>query len=98
MTRCGRAASTPSDVVEPQPVIHVAGNHAPTMVFLSLKRLGKRVYARFRVCDDASYCDLDTTMTCVSPRPDGEPCTAQEQCEHSCDQDTGTCYTPPICI
>jgi hypothetical protein len=45
--------STPSDVVEPQPVIHVAGNKAPTIAFLSLKRLGKRVYARFRVCDDA---------------------------------------------
>jgi hypothetical protein len=45
--------STPSDVVEPQPVIHVAGNKAPTIVFLSLKRLGRRVYARFRVCDDA---------------------------------------------
>jgi len=45
--------STPSDVVEPQPVIHVAGNKAPTIVFLSLKRLGQRVYARFRVCDDA---------------------------------------------
>ena len=45
--------STPSDVVEPQPVIHVAGNKAPTITFLSLKRLGVRVYARFRVCDDA---------------------------------------------
>ena len=46
--------STPSDVVEPQPVIHVAGNKAPTIAFLSLKRLGNRVYARFRVCDDAA--------------------------------------------
>jgi hypothetical protein len=46
--------STPSDVVEPLPVIHVAGNKAPTIAFLSLKRLGKRVYARFRVCDDAA--------------------------------------------
>ena len=46
--------STPSDVVEPQPVIHVAGNKAPTITFLSLKRLGVRVYARFRVCDDAA--------------------------------------------
>jgi hypothetical protein len=45
--------STPSDIVQPQPVIHVAGNKAPTIVFLSLKRLGLRVYARFRVCDDA---------------------------------------------
>jgi hypothetical protein len=46
--------STPSDVVEPLPVIRVAGNKAPTIVFLSLKRLGNRVYARFRVCDDAA--------------------------------------------
>jgi hypothetical protein len=46
--------STPSDVVEPLPVIHVAGNKAPTITFLSLKRLGVRVYARFRVCDDAA--------------------------------------------
>lgn len=46
--------STPSDVVEPLPVIHVAGNKAPTIAFLSLKRLGQRVYARFRVCDDAA--------------------------------------------
>jgi len=45
--------STPSDVVEPLPVIHTAGNKAPTIAFLSLKRLGNRVYARFRVCDDA---------------------------------------------
>jgi len=45
--------STPSDVVTPQPPIVVAGNKAPTIAFLSLKRLGVRVYARFRVCDDA---------------------------------------------
>ena len=30
----------------------VAGNKAPTLTFLSLKRVGLRVYARFRVCDD----------------------------------------------
>jgi hypothetical protein len=46
--------STPSDVVEPLPVITVAGNKAPAIAFLSLKRLGRRVYARFRVCDDAA--------------------------------------------
>ena len=28
------------------------GNKAPTLSFLSLRRVGKRVYARFRVCDD----------------------------------------------
>jgi len=31
----------------------VAGNHAPTLKFISLKRVGVRVYARFRVCDDS---------------------------------------------
>ena len=30
----------------------VAGNKAPTIKFISLKRVGIRVYARFRVCDD----------------------------------------------
>jgi hypothetical protein len=30
----------------------VAGNKAPTLTFLSLRRVGIRVYARFRVCDD----------------------------------------------
>ena len=46
--------STPSDVVEPLPPAVVAGNKAPRITFLSLKRLGVRVYARFRVCDDAA--------------------------------------------
>jgi len=30
----------------------VSGNKAPTLSFLSLRRVGLRVYARFRVCDD----------------------------------------------
>jgi hypothetical protein len=30
----------------------VAGNKAPTISFLSLKRVGLRIYVRFRVCDD----------------------------------------------
>ncbi len=30
----------------------VAGNKAPTISFVSLKRVGLRIYARFRVCDD----------------------------------------------
>ena len=46
--------STPSDVVEPLAPQTVPGNKAPTIAFLSLKRLGQRVYARFRVCDDAA--------------------------------------------
>lgn len=31
----------------------VPGNKAPTIKFISLRRVGTRVYARFRVCDDA---------------------------------------------
>lgn len=31
----------------------VNGNKAPTIRFISLKRVGVRVYARFRVCDDS---------------------------------------------
>ena len=30
----------------------VQGNKAPTITFISLKRVGARVFARFRVCDD----------------------------------------------
>ena len=46
--------SLPSDVVQPvQPVV-VPGNKAPTIRFISLKRRGVRVYARFSVCDDAA--------------------------------------------
>jgi hypothetical protein len=29
-------------------------NHAPSLTFLSLKRVGRLVYARFRICDDSS--------------------------------------------
>jgi hypothetical protein len=46
--------STPSDVVQPIPAQSTPGNKAPSITFLSLKRLGARVYARFRVCDDAA--------------------------------------------
>src|SRR5579872_381321 len=35
-------------------VVTVPGNKAPTIAFLSLKRVGVKVYARFRVCDDTS--------------------------------------------
>ena len=34
-------------------VVTVAGNRAPTISFLSLKRVGLKLYARFRVCDDS---------------------------------------------
>jgi hypothetical protein len=46
--------STPSDVVQPLTPMTVPGNKAPAIRFLSLRRLGNRVYARFRVCDDAA--------------------------------------------
>jgi hypothetical protein len=46
--------STPSDLVQPIPVQTTPGNKAPKLTFLSLKRSGNRVYARFRVCDDAA--------------------------------------------
>jgi hypothetical protein len=34
-------------------VVTVPGNKAPTINFLSLKRVGTKIYARFRVCDDS---------------------------------------------
>lgn len=46
--------SAPSDVVEPLQPETTPGNKAPTIAFLSLRRVGVRVYARFRVCDDAA--------------------------------------------
>jgi hypothetical protein len=47
--------SAPSDVVQPLQQLSVQqANEAPRITFLSLKRLGLRVYARFRVCDDAA--------------------------------------------
>ncbi|HEX4526841.1 MAG TPA: hypothetical protein VH108_08905 [Gaiellaceae bacterium] len=48
------ARSAATDLVQPvQPVV-TPGNKAPTIKFLSLRRLGLRVYARFTVCDDAA--------------------------------------------
>jgi hypothetical protein len=40
--------------VQPLEPVVVPGNKAPTIKFLSLKRLGQRVYARFTVCDDGA--------------------------------------------
>ena len=45
--------SSASDVVRPLPVAAAPTDKAPTVSLLSLKRLGVRVYVRFRVCDDA---------------------------------------------
>lgn len=44
------AASDPTSAV----TALTGRNKAPTIVFLSLKHVGARVYARFRVCDDSS--------------------------------------------
>jgi hypothetical protein len=60
-TAAGRStvASSPSSVVQDNTATTtnsitttVHGNKAPTIVFISLKRVGVRVFARFRVCDD----------------------------------------------
>jgi hypothetical protein len=60
-TSAGRStvASTPSSVVQGNgttttnsTTTTVQGNKAPTIVFISLKRVGVRVFARFRICDD----------------------------------------------
>lgn len=55
-----QATSAVSDVVTAMPgqttttvvTSTVAGNRAPSIRFLSLKRVGTRLYIRFRVCDD----------------------------------------------
>lgn len=49
----GTARSDSTDLVQPVQPVSTPGNKAPTISFLSLKRIGVRVYARFRVCDDA---------------------------------------------
>jgi len=46
--------STKSDIVLPIEPVTTPGNKAPTITFISLRRLGQRVYARFKVCDDAA--------------------------------------------
>ncbi len=45
------ASSLVASNTTPTPVTH--RNHAPTIRFLSLRRVGERVYARFSLCDDA---------------------------------------------
>jgi hypothetical protein len=60
-TSAGRStvASTPSSVVldnttttTNSTTTTVQGNRPPTITFISLKRIGARVFARFRLCDD----------------------------------------------
>ncbi|HEX4520756.1 MAG TPA: hypothetical protein VH063_14340 [Gaiellaceae bacterium] len=48
------ASSGQTSVVGGITPITVRHNHAPTIAFVSLRRLGNRLYARFRVCDDSS--------------------------------------------
>jgi predicted actin-binding protein len=48
------ADSGSTELVQPVEPVKVAGNKAPTLRFISLKRIGLRVYARFAVCDDAA--------------------------------------------
>ena len=48
------ARSDATDLVQPLTPVVTPGNKAPTIKFLSLRRLGLRVYARFTVCDDAA--------------------------------------------
>lgn len=47
------SAQTAAVVAITAPVI-VIKNHAPTISFVSLKRVGLRIYARFNSCDDAT--------------------------------------------
>ena len=56
-TSAGRSTvvSSPSSVVldnTTTTTTTVQGNKAPTITFISLRRVGARVFARFRICDD----------------------------------------------
>lgn len=48
------ARSDATDLVQPLAPIVTPGNKAPTIKFLSLRRVGVRVYGRFTVCDDGA--------------------------------------------
>src|SRR5262249_54166567 len=41
--------ATPAPPPPPTPTAH---NHAPSITYVGLRRLGSRIYARFRLCDD----------------------------------------------
>lgn len=49
--RTAQVTATPSTTVV---TTTVAGNSSPTITFISLRRVGVKVYARFRVCDDSA--------------------------------------------
>ncbi len=46
--------SSKSDIVVPLEPVSAPGNKAPTITFISLRSIGSRTYARFKVCDDAA--------------------------------------------
>jgi hypothetical protein len=46
--------SSATGLVQPTEPETVPGNKAPTIKFVSIKRLGLRIYARFTVCDDGA--------------------------------------------
>jgi hypothetical protein len=51
-------------------------------------------------CAGEAWCDLDSTHTCVAPRPDGEFCTASDQCASLFCQENvvfDQCTTEPVC-
>jgi hypothetical protein len=52
------ATSGPTGLVSsnqsPAPTPTTGRNHAPTISYLGLKRVGSRIYARFRLCDDSA--------------------------------------------
>jgi hypothetical protein len=52
------ATSDSTDQVQLVQPVQVAGNNAPRLTFISLKRLGSRLYARVRVCDDSGRISL----------------------------------------
>ena len=52
------ATSDSTDQVQLVQPVQVAGNAAPRLTFISLKRLGSRLYARVRVCDDSGRISL----------------------------------------
>jgi hypothetical protein len=52
MATSSQTATVASGTAPSPPVVR--RNHAPTIAFTGLKRVGFRIYARFRVCDDSA--------------------------------------------
>lgn len=55
-----------------------------------------------RCADDTAFCDIPTGMTmgtCVLPKPDGQPCQRDSNCQsRTCDPVMLTCAPEPVCI